>query len=83
MKKQNTGPTFLVLGAQKCGTTWLAKMVSQHPDVSVATKKEMHFFDKAYNYQKGLNWYEEQFDITSSTKAIGEFTPNYFWTSED
>lgn len=83
MKKQKTCPTFLVIGAQKCGTTWLAKMVSQHPDVSVAIKKEMHFFDKVYNYQKGLEWYEEQFNVSSDTKAIGEFTPNYFWTSED
>lgn len=83
MKKQKTHPTFLVIGAQKCGTTWLAKMISQHPDVSVATKKEMHFFDKVYNYQKGLEWYEKQFDVSSTAKAVGEFTPNYFWTSED
>ena len=26
MKKQKTYPTFLVIGGQKCGTTWLAKM---------------------------------------------------------
>lgn len=83
MKKQKTHPTFLVIGAQKCGTTWLAKMVSQHPEVSVAKKKELHFFNKVYNYEKGLEWYEDQFNASTSTKAIGEFTPNYFWTSED
>lgn len=83
MQKLIIYPTFLVIGAQKCGTTWLARMVSQHPEVSVASKKELHFFNNVYNYQKGLEWYRCQFLISSSTKAVGEFTPNYFWTGQD
>lgn len=83
MQKNNTSPTFLVIGAQKCGTTWLAKMICQHPEVSAAHRKELHFFDKTYNYNKGLHWYEEQFTVSATSRAIGEFTPNYFWTSED
>jgi hypothetical protein len=78
-----TYPTFLVIGAQKCGTSWLAQMMSQHPEVSTGAEKELHFFNKVYNYQKGLEWYRSQFSITPDTKAVGEFTPNYFWTSED
>jgi hypothetical protein len=78
-----TYPTFLVIGAQKCGTSWLSHMMSQHPEVSTGTEKELHFFNKIYNYQKGLEWYKSQFSITSATKAVGEFTPNYFWTSEE
>lgn len=74
-------PTFLVIGAQKCATSWLAKMVEQHPQVSVGVKKELHFFNLARNYQKGAEWYASQFSTTPNTKALGEFTPNYFWTS--
>ena len=83
MKTLIKHPTFLVIGAQKCGTTWLAEMVSQHPEVAVGKVKELSFFNKIPNYRKGLKWYEDQFNVTGSTKAIGEFTPNYFWTSND
>lgn len=83
MQKVWTYPTFLVIGAQKCGTSWLTKMVSQHPEISVASKKELHFFNYLCNYQKGLEWYKSQFPISPTTKAVGEFTPNYFWTGKD
>ena len=83
MKKLKNYPTFLVIGAQKCGTTWLSHMVSQHPEVAVAPKKELHFFDHPSNYRKGLEWYRNQLPVTPSTKAAGEFTPNYFWTSQN
>ena len=83
MHKLVTYPTFLVIGAQKCGTTWLAQMVSQHPEVSVASKKELHFFNYVHNYEKGLEWYRNQFSISTKTNAVGEFTPNYFWTDQD
>ena len=74
-------PNFLVIGAQKSGTSWLAKMVSQHPDVLTASRKEVLFFDKRDNYNKGLEWYRAQFPQHQGQKAIGEFTPNYFWTN--
>lgn len=37
-------PTFLILGAAKCGTTSLFEYLGQHPDVFVPDKKEPHFF---------------------------------------
>ena len=73
-------PTFLCIGAQKCGTTWLAAAVAQHPEVGTGRKKELHFFDSRDAYAKGLDWYERQFRTTPQTRAIGEFTPNYWWT---
>ena len=76
-------PTFMVIGAQKCGTTWLAQMTRQHPEVGVGPVKEMHFFNKTENYHRGFDWYRRQFDVSPKTRAIGEFTPNYFWTSDE
>lgn len=73
-------PTFLCIGAQKCGTTWLASAVSQHPEVGTGRKKELHFFDQRDAYAKGLDWYEAQFRTTPATRAVGEFTPNYWRT---
>lgn len=75
-------PNFLILGAQKAGTTWLADMLRQHPEICMPEKKEIHFFNKKKNYRKGLNWYEEHFD-TCSGEVRGEATPNYLWTSND
>jgi hypothetical protein len=76
-------PTFMVIGAQKCGTSWLANMISQHPEITVASNKEVHFFNNRDNFQKGIAWYIKQFQVAADIKAVGEFTPNYFWTSED
>jgi len=73
-------PTFLCIGAQKCGTTWLARAVKQHPQVSPGKKKELHFFNHRDAYEQGLEWYESQFRSSPRTRATGEFTPNYWWT---
>ena len=73
-------PTFLCIGAQKCGTTWLAHAVKQHPEVATGRKKELHFFDSRDAYAKGLSWYEKQFSVGTPARAVGEFTPNYWWT---
>ena len=41
--------TFLVgLGAQKAGSTWLARYFGLHPQVYVPRLKELHYFDVVY-----------------------------------
>jgi len=39
---------LLGIGAQKAGTSWLAKYLQKHPDVFLSPLKEMHFFDSKY-----------------------------------
>ena len=39
-----TGPTFLVVGAGRSGTTGLVEGLRGHPDVFVTTPKEPHYF---------------------------------------
>ena len=39
-----TGPTFLVAGGARCGTTGLVEGLRQHPDVAVVEPKEPHYF---------------------------------------
>jgi hypothetical protein len=39
------GPQFLGIGAPRCGTTWLHRMLSQHPQVWLPPIKEVHYFD--------------------------------------
>ena len=40
------GPDFMVIGAQRSGTTWLHRVLSQHPDLWLTPVKELHYFDK-------------------------------------
>lgn len=75
-------PTFLILGAQKAGTTWIADMLRQHTQICMPEQKEIHFFNKKDNYRKGLDWYERRFEVCGKP-VRGEATPNYFWTSTD
>lgn len=36
---------FACVGAQKAGTTWLARMLARHDDVFITPVKEIHYFD--------------------------------------
>lgn len=36
---------FVCIGAQKSGTTWLARVLATHPDLFVTPVKEIHYFD--------------------------------------
>ncbi|MFK7946506.1 MAG: sulfotransferase [Saprospiraceae bacterium] len=77
-------PTFLVIGAEKSGTTWLYNQLNLHPDVYVPLTKETHFFNKKNsnlenidNYQLGWNWYNSFFKGYNGESAVGEVTPMY------
>ena len=64
-------PTFLLLGAAKCGTTSLAHYLSQHPDVYFSEPKEPLFFEA--EYEKGLEHYwETYFRGWRGQRAVGE-----------
>jgi hypothetical protein len=52
-------PDFLIIGAQRCGTTSLQRYLIQHPCVAPSFRKEVHFFDR--NLQKGIAWYRAHF----------------------
>jgi hypothetical protein len=38
-------PDFLIIGAQKAGTTWLDRNLRTHPQIWLPPEKEIHFFD--------------------------------------
>ena len=79
-----TLPTFLGIGVQRGGSTWLHTLLASHPDVYVPTiRKEIRFFDKYY--KNGLEWYEDFFcsqEEAKKYKAIGEISPEYYECEE-
>lgn len=70
-------PDYLVVGAQKCGSTSLCSMISEHPDVAPALVKEVHFFETQANFAKGADWYRAFFPTEKEAdgKLTGEGTP--------
>jgi hypothetical protein len=54
-------PSLIIAGTQKSGTTALAALLSLHPYLSFAPKKEVHFFDKYDNYKQGIHQYVSSF----------------------
>lgn len=75
-------PDFLIIGAQKSGTTWLADQLSLHPGIFMAPD-EIHFFDKAQNFARGISWYSNHFQRAAAGQLAGEKTPDYLWANGD
>ena len=73
------GPDFLIIGAQKAGTTSLFQNLLKHPEVCLPETKELHFFDA--NFYRGPQWYVQQFPsrMNVERKITGEATPYYLF----
>ena len=55
-------PGFLIVGAQRCGTTSMYRTLSQHPAILKAVlHKGVHYFDTGYDH--GLGWYQGHFPL--------------------
>jgi hypothetical protein len=73
-------PTFVIAGAQKCGTSSLSATLRRHPEIFMAKPKELHFFD--WHFDRGVSWYEEQFSPAAQHRQLGEATPSYLYSAE-
>ena len=77
--------SFLCIGAQKGGTTWLHEQLRKHPQLCLPNQKEIHFWD--WHRSKGLGWYCRQFPRSqqqqrSNNILYGECTPCYITLPE-
>jgi len=83
-RKEGVLPTFLIIGAQKSGTTSLHYYLNQHSLIFASPiQKEIHYFDS--NYYRGVSWYKKYFptkqDIARKSKNfhIFETSPYYLF----
>ena len=75
-------PDFLVVGAQRCGTTTLYRLLAEHPAVvRPLFHKGIGYFDLAYG--KPWNWYRGHFPIRSlaALRTRGDGPPMTFDSS--
>ena len=77
-------PDYVIIGAQKAGTTSLQKALARHPDVFRSLVKEVHYFD--LHYDRGEAWYRAHFGTEPDRMraarlghpvVTGEATPFY------
>lgn len=76
---------FLIAGTQKGGTTALDLYLRAHPELCMANRKEVHFFDRDELFNGDTvdySIYHSSFSPTASQRLLGEATPIYlYWHS--
>jgi hypothetical protein len=80
-------PNFLIIGAQKAGTTALYSYLRRHPAILGPPWKEVSFFDR--HFWRGEAWYRGHFPNklhalsvrrrTGSEPIVGEASPSYLF----
>jgi hypothetical protein len=74
------GPTFIIAGAPRSGTTWLYQLLDRHPDIYMAkpVRPEPKFFLVDDLYSRGIQYYiDTWFAGAGDCQAVGEKTTNY------
>src|SRR3569833_909351 len=61
-------PDFLIVGAQKSGTTWLSHLFGQQDFVLRPKVKEVHYFYR--HYDLGPRWYRSNFVTSRQGRAL-------------
>lgn len=73
-------PNFLIIGAQKCGTTSLFSYLNECEGFMGANRKELHYFDLEDNFKKGNEWYENHFLGSIGRRGLFfEASPSYLY----
>ena len=78
---------FMIVGAQKGGTTALAQFLRAHPDIAMPAIKEAHLFDgEGYSAAWSARDIDERYrphfaagDFDGGAKLLGEATPIYMF----
>ena len=91
-----TMPNFLIIGANKAGTTALYRYLKEHPQIYMSPHKEPRFFaleGETINYQgpedltthryvMDIETYRALFDRVTNEVAVGEASPRYLYSSK-
>jgi len=67
-------PAFIIIGAVKGATTWIAHQLREHPDLWLPNA-EPHFFSTEYH--RGPEWYASLFAAAPAGRILGEKSADY------
>ena len=78
---------FMIIGAQKAGTTSLAAQLAAHPQVCFCREKEPGYFHQTADWRAGLDGYHALYDprpgqLLGEASTYYTFFPEYRGTAE-
>jgi hypothetical protein len=70
---------FVIAGAQRCGTTYLYRLLEEHPEIEMAKplRPEPKFFLDDSKFSLGLGYYDSQFFSDTNARVRGEKSTSY------
>lgn len=74
-------PDFLIIGAQKCATSWLHYQLRQHGELFLPEEKDVEFFSYSENLTPiDFGRWLERFACEEPVTRTGDANAAYFWT---
>lgn len=75
-----TKPDFLVIGAQKCATSWLYYCLHEHPGLHLPERKrEVEYIGGKLYQEKGIEWYYSLFEGAQAEQRVGDVSVDYLY----
>jgi hypothetical protein len=70
---------LLIIGAQRSGTTYLYRILDEHPQVAMArpARPEPKFFLDPQQWQRGIDWYRQTYFSGRTAAVLGEKSTSY------
>jgi hypothetical protein len=84
-KGYHSKPSFIIIGAQRAGTTAMFRILRQHPQIVAPRKKELHFFDSMRIRYGDFVTYHEMFPLPHELKPdklTYEASPSYLYNPD-
>jgi Sulfotransferase domain len=76
--RRRRGPDFVIIGAQRAGTTSLYQHLLRHPQVHPPLRKEVQFL--SVHWDRGLPWYHRHFPVArGAEQRTCEASPYYLF----
>ena len=71
---------FLVIGAQKCATSWLYYCLKDHPEIHMPKdKREIYYLGGDLYQEKGANWYFSSLKGSIKGQKTGDVSVQYLF----
>lgn len=70
---------FVIIGAQRCGTTYLTRRLDEHPEIEMAKpfRPEPKFFLDEEQYARGIDHYRARYFAGAIARVWGEKSTSY------
>jgi Sulfotransferase family len=70
---------FVIVGAQRCGTTYLTQLLDEHPEIEMAKplRPEPKFFLDYEQFARGAEFYEARYFSDTDARLRGEKSTSY------